>query len=126
KTLWAPDRRYAARADRLRWSPAIHVNQVGYMPNYPKKAMIGYYLGSLGELDLSGMSPLPFRLVESKTGTTVYEGRLAPRPDKGWTYANPPYQHVLEADFSPFRTPGEYRLWVPGLGTSLPFCIDAG
>src|SRR5262249_51471038 len=110
KTLWAPDRRYTARVDLLRFSPVIHINQIGYLPDYPKKAMVGYYLGSLGELDLAGMSPPRFRLVESRTGTTVYEGRLTPRPDKGWTYSTPPYQHVLEADFTAFRTPGEYRL----------------
>ena len=31
-----------------------------------------------------------------------------------------PYQKVLEADFSDFKTPGEYRLAVPGLGASFP------
>jgi hypothetical protein len=30
----------------------------------------------------------------------------------------------LEADFSAFKTPGEYRLFVAGLGTSFPFRID--
>ncbi|MBI4657817.1 MAG: glycoside hydrolase family 9 protein [Verrucomicrobia bacterium] len=32
----------------------------------------------------------------------------------------------MEADFSSFTTPGEYRLAVPGLGTSWPFRIDEG
>ena len=40
---------------------------------------------------------------------------------QGWTYRTPPYAKVLEADFSAFTTPGEYRLWVPGLGVSFPF-----
>src|SRR5262249_34920991 len=37
-----------------------------------------------------------------------------------------PYQNVWEADFTAFKTPGEYRLLVPGLGTSFPFVIDEG
>src|SRR6185503_7492373 len=33
------------------------------------------------------------------------------------------YQRVLEADFTALKKPGEYRLFVPGLGTSFPFFI---
>src|SRR5207244_5478616 len=33
------------------------------------------------------------------------------------------YQQVLEADFSALNKPGEYRLYVQGLGTSFPFFI---
>src|SRR5262249_18029400 len=36
------------------------------------------------------------------------------------------YQRVFEADFSSFKTPGEYRLLVAGLGASFPFFIDEG
>src|SRR5207253_8293760 len=86
--------------------------------------MVGYCLGSLGELDLPPGSP--FSLVDARSGDAVYTGRLAPRPDRGWEYAVPPYQKVLEADFSAFRAPGTYRLLVPGLGASFPFRIDDG
>ena len=41
---------FVSKVDPLRYSPAIHVNQEGYMPNYSKKAMVGYYLGNLGEM----------------------------------------------------------------------------
>ena len=41
-----------ATFDPARCSPAIHVNQEGYVPSLPKKAMIGYYLGDMGELDI--------------------------------------------------------------------------
>src|SRR5206468_2236854 len=47
--LWPASAQFIARHDPRRWSPAIHVNQTGYLPNAPKKAMAGYYLGSLGE-----------------------------------------------------------------------------
>ena len=30
----------------------------------------------------------------------------------------------MEADFSEYKVPGEYRLMVPGLGASFPFFID--
>jgi hypothetical protein len=124
-SLRAPlNARFVARADRLRLSPILHVNQVGYMPEYEKKAMLGYYLGSLGEFDLTGFTH--FQLLDSKTGKSVYAGELKPRLEKGWELPTPPYQHVLEADFSSYRVPGEYRLWVAGLGVSLPFRIDAG
>lgn len=123
-TLLLPSTRFVARANRLRLSPAIHVNQVGYIPEYEKKAMVGCYLGSLGELDLTGLSR--FHLLDSKTGKSVYTGALKPRIERGWTLTPLPYQHVLEADFSAYRVPGAYRLQVEGLGASLPFRIDAG
>jgi len=68
----------------------IHVNQVGYLPNYSKKAMVGYYLGSLGEMEL-GMTNAPlkgstngFKLIEAQSGKEVFQGPLVPRPDRGF------------------------------------------
>ena len=123
-TLWKPATRFEASAGALRLSPVIHVNQVGYVPAFPKTAMVGYYLGSLGELDLSALRV--FRLVEAGTGRVAFEGALAARRDHGFPYAVAPYQRVLEADFSGFRTPGEFRLVVPGLGASYPFWVHDG
>jgi len=116
--------KFTNAAAPLRYSPAIHVNQVGYIPNLPKKAMIGYYLGSLGELNTSLF--LSFQLVDARTGATVYSGSLTPRLDVGYSYTPTPYQQVMEADFSSFQTPGEYKLVVPNLGASFPFFIDPG
>src|ERR1700722_890925 len=45
--LWKPDVSFIAKADPLRLSAVIHVNQVGYATGAPKVAMVGYYLGSL-------------------------------------------------------------------------------
>jgi len=123
-TLWPASQVFTVSTDPLRYSPAIHVNQVGYVPSFPKQAQVGYYLGTLGELTLS---PAPgFALVETKTGQVVFKGTLAPRRDLGFNYSPLPYSQVLEADFSAFQSPGEYRLMVPGLGASLPFKIDDG
>ena len=110
----------------MRWSPAIHVNEVGYVPTLPKKAMVGYYLGSLGEMDISasdGGEPV-FKIIEAASGKDVFSGKLSRRHDIGFSF--PCYQNVFEADFSNFKTPGEYRLHVPGLGASFPFFIDDG
>ena len=123
KKLWPPGTHFTAKADPLRWSPAIHVNQVGYMPALPKKAMVGFYLGSLGELVLPD-DEQTFSLVDANSGKQVFTGKLLPRRDIGFPI--PCYQNVLEADFSNFKTPGEYRLQVPGLGASFPFFIDDG
>ncbi len=123
-TLWPTNLQFAVTVEPLRHSPVIHVNQEGYVPGFPKKAMVGYYLGNLGELDVD---PAPgFTLVDAQTGQEVFRGALSFRPDVGYPYTPLPYQKVLEADFTSFNTPGAYRLAVPGLGASHPFVIDEG
>lgn len=123
KRLWPDQTKFVAKADPLRWSPVIHVDQEGYVPNFVKKAMVGYFLGSLGEMKLSEPG---FNLVETSSGKTVFAGKLVSRPDVGYTYDVPPYRQVLEADFSEFKQPGEYRIQISGLGASFPFHIDDG
>ena len=120
--LWPATMRFSATMKPLRYSPAIHVNEVGYGPAFPKQAMVGYFLGSLGELDVSAETG--FQLIDARTGATVHQGKLTQRRDSGFDY--PAYQKVLEADFTDFKTAGEYRLTVPGLGASFPFFIDEG
>ena len=123
-TLWPTTMKFATTTHPLRNSPAIHVNQEGYSTGLPKKAMIGYYLGNRGELDLDVNAG--FKLVNAATGATVHTGTLTARKDVGYQYSPMPYQKVLQADFSSVTTPGEYQLVVPGLGASLPFVIDDG
>ncbi|HEY2329658.1 MAG TPA: glycoside hydrolase family 9 protein [Verrucomicrobiae bacterium] len=122
-SLWPPTMQFRATASPFRFNPAIHVNQVGYVPTMPKKAMVGYYLGSLGEMTVTTTN---FQIVDAKTRAVVFSGQLKPRPDIGYNYAPLPYQNVLEADFSSFTNAGEYKLVVPGLGASYPFFIDDG
>jgi hypothetical protein len=134
KKVWPGSFQFTARSDPLRWSPAIHANQVGYAPDHGKKAMVGYYLGNLGEMEIttvpsettntSAKSAQTFKLIEVDSGKEVFKGPLSPRPDRGFPYEC--YQRVFEADFSKWKTPGEYRLVVPGLGSSFPFFIDDG
>lgn len=123
-SLWGGTTRFLAVADPNRYSPAIHVNQHGYAPNFSKRAMVGYYLGNLGELPINAASG--FRLVDAVSGAQVHTGTLMWRRDVGFDYGPTPYQNVYEANFSSFTTPGFYRLVVPGLGSSLPFRIHEG
>ena len=122
--LWSTQLQFVARMIPFRSSPAIHVNQVGYVPAFPKMAMVGYYLGSLGEMEVPASNG--FKLVDARTSAPVHSGKLTLRRDTGYEYTPLPYQKVLAADFTEFKTPGEYRLVVPGLGASLPFFIDDG
>jgi hypothetical protein len=122
-TVWPATVIFALTADPLRYSPAIHVNQEGYVPSFPKKAMVGYYLGDMGEmLD----TPPVFSIIDVKTNAAVYQGALTLRQDSGYETTPLPYQQVYLADFSSFTTPGEYQIQVEGMGTSLPFLIDDG
>lgn len=122
KSLWDPEITFNATSDPLRWSPAIHINQTGYLPRFPKVAMIGYYLGSLGEMDLPGEHA--FQVIAADTGAVVFEGKLRLRPDAGFKVTPTPYQDVWKADFSAVTQPGTYRLEVPGLGASEAFLIN--
>jgi Glycosyl hydrolase family 9/Cellulase N-terminal ig-like domain len=123
-TLWSSNMQFVANANPLRFNPAIHVNQEGYLPNYAKQAMIGYYAGSMGEVPIS--TNAGFELADATTGAQVFQGALTARPDVGYEYTPTPYQQVYQADFSTFSTPGQYRLVVPGMGASMPFRIDEG
>ncbi len=122
--LWPASMQFKATAAALRFNPAIHVNQEGYVPTFAKKAIIGYFIGNLGELDVA--ATVGFKLVVAATGQIVHTGTLAARKETGYVYTPQPYQKVLEADFTSFATPGEYQLVVPGLGASLPFLINDG
>ncbi|MEO7298482.1 MAG: glycoside hydrolase family 9 protein [Verrucomicrobiota bacterium] len=122
--LWTNSVNFRASFDPYRFSPAIHVNQQGYHPDSTKKAMIGFFLGSLGELNLG--NNLLFSLVEEATTNVVFQGSCKTRADSGYTYSPLPYQKVWEADFSLFNTTGKYRLLVPDLGVSYPFAINEG
>jgi hypothetical protein len=121
--VWNETLIFESVADPRRFNPAIHVNQVGYLPNFSKKAMVGYYLGSMGEL---AVPTATFHLLDAASGAVRFTGPLTSRRDIGYTYSPTPYQAVLEADFSAFTAPGEYLLQVPGMGVSHRFQIHEG
>ena len=114
---------WEARVDADRVGPALHASELGYLPGLPKRAFVGFFAGSLGEM------PAPanrrFSVEPAQGGRAVLRGVLEPRPDEGMPGEPPAYGQVLQADFSALRTPGVYRLRVAGLGRSRPFRIDA-
>lgn len=122
--LWVAEVKFEASADPLRYSPAIHVNQAGYQTGFPKSAMAGYYLGSLGEMPVAGLQKTRAFVLIDAAGKEVFSGTLGLRPDRGFN--DTPYQQVLEADFTKFDQPGVYRMAIEGLGASMPFQIHDG
>lgn len=111
-----------ATLQETRLSRVIHVNPVGFSPQAAKRAFLGFWLGDLGELDLSAWNNVLFEVRRELEGTVAFTGLLEARPDRGFN-APAPYQQVLMADFSALTNPGRYVLQVPGLGRSLPFRI---
>lgn len=78
----------------------IHVDQVGYLTNYKKIAMVS------AEVE----DGTAFRLVDAKTGKIVFTGELSAA-----RYNPMSDENIRNADFSSFKTAGTYRLWVGGL-----------
>jgi len=122
-TIWPATVPFTLTADPLRYSPAIHVNQEGYVPSFPKKATIGYYLGDMGEMPVTAAG---FDVIDVNTNAVVFQGVLTLGQDVGYETTPLPYQQVYVADFSSLTTPGEYQIQVEGMGTSLPFLINDG
>lgn len=89
-------------------STTIQVNQVGFLPGAAKWAVV-----PAGGADR-------FEVIDASTGREVFSGRLSPAAR--W---KPAQESLRLADFSAFRTPGEYRLHVEGLPESARFVIDA-
>lgn len=85
----------------------IHVDQVGYLPQYPKVAVV-----------VAGKGAKEFKVVNTATNEIVYKGNLsAPRIDISSN------DTVRQADFSAVTTPGTYMVTVDGIGSSYNFKI---
>ena len=89
-------------------SEGIHVDQVVYLEDYSKVAMVS----------LQGDSK-DFSLVDTATGKTVYQGKLT---DKAYDEMSGEY--IARADFSDFKVPGTYKL-VAGGEESADFAIGS-
>jgi endoglucanase len=88
-------------------APAIHLSQIGFLPNGPKAAVV------------TGASATTFAVVGAERGDTVLRGALTPA--KAWAVSGE--ENVRRAEFGPLKRPGRYRLVVPGAGTSPEFEI---
>lgn len=85
----------------------IRLNQLGYYPDAVKKAVV-----------TDGNQNEKFQLLESKTGKVVFEANLSAQ--KTWELAG---EVVQIADFSVFKTPGTYQIYIEKTGFSYPFEI---
>jgi endoglucanase len=91
-------------------TPAIRIDQVGYLPEGPKYAMV-----------VTTAAVTRFEVRSVNGGKTVFSGELgSPVVDENSGDA------VRSADFSRLNQPGHYLIHVPELGDSYPFEIGAG
>ena len=108
-------------------SPLFRINQVGYMPDAPKYAYAGAWLGTAGALPLhKDFSDTKFEVIDAATGRVAFIGDLRTRPNDPRTTSGTPFtgEEVLELDFTPLKKPGRYYLFVKKLGRSWEFRID--
>ncbi|WP_284615024.1 glycoside hydrolase family 9 protein [Aquabacterium humicola] len=93
-------------------TPAIQVNQVGFLPGAAKWAVVPAAVPTV--------VPAEFALIDAASGREVFRGPLAAA-----AHWEPAQEALRLADFSGFRIAGEYRLRVEGLPESARFVIDA-
>ena len=87
-------------------SKEIHVDQVGYLTEYPKTAVV------------TDSGQTSFSVVNTKTGKVVYTGNLSSS-----VYDKSSGENVQQADFSTVKAPGTYKV-VVGDDASYPFKIN--
>lgn len=107
-------------------SDAIKINQVGYSPEAGRKfAYAGAWRGDLGPLPMKQFVGKNFDLVDTATGKTVFSAPVKLRANDPVSKQGAPFtgEETLELDFSPFKTTGNYRIRIPGVGVSIPFTI---
>jgi hypothetical protein len=131
-------------------SRAIKVNQVGYCGDTVtcKKAYVGQWLGFLSDApnwedrayDPVNKKSVPwdltFHVIDANdaSSTPLYTGTATPRcltedEDRKQHHLYKQYnliqsgEKVWELDFTEFGTPGEYQIYIPGIGYSWPFKI---
>jgi hypothetical protein len=110
---------------------AIHVCHEGYPVIGPKKAYVGLWLGhSIGGASGSTNAVLstetPWQLVRTSDGTTVASGNLVMAKPQSASHQNDLNYNgcdIYEADFSSFGGVGDFRLEIPGVGSSPAFPI---
>ena len=124
-------------------SVAVHVNQVGFVPNLAKKyAYVSQFMGIGSDakpmrLDIDHLEGAKFHVVDAKDRQKIlFTGRISKRRDfetekpterdfkrYGLPHDDAIGSDVWECDFTSLNEPGEYVIAVEGLGTSYPFEI---
>lgn len=113
-------------------SRAIKVNQVGYLPDAPRKfAYLGAHLYDVGPMDCSDYTT--FDVVNAATGAVAFTGPITLRDDNGRIEplvedndpsTVPPLitgEKVYELDFTGLKATGRFFIRIAGVGRSWPF-----
>jgi endoglucanase len=115
-------------------SLAVHAIQTGYRPDDPyKRAYLSFWMGVDKDGHSGSCTPKAesFELLDA-AGKTVFTGKaelakadgadeqISVHEKQDYTKAA-----VYRLDFSAFSAPGQYRVFVPGIGTSGPLRIAA-
>jgi endoglucanase len=102
-------------------SRSIKVNQVGYLPDAPKKyAYLGAHVYGVGPLTFTATT---FQIVNSDTNQVAYTGNIVLR-DSNKLLANGRMltgENVYEMNFSDFTETGNYFIRIAGVGKSWTF-----
>lgn len=84
----------------------IKLNQLGFLPAAAKWALV------------PEVPAADFELIDARSGARVFSGKLSAA-----ALWEPAQERVKRADFSAFKTPGQYQLRIAGVADSHPFVI---
>ena len=117
-------------------SLAVHTTQIGYRADDPfKRGYLSIWLGTSAGTGAGGAFHYPaglkFHLLDDAGGKEVFSGAVEmakAATDKELMFKDMNFNgtDVLRMDFSSFRRPGRYRLYVEGIGCGYPFEIGPG
>ncbi|MEE2787856.1 MAG: glycoside hydrolase family 9 protein, partial [Myxococcota bacterium] len=141
-------------APTVRWTPAIQVNQLGYLPaGLSRRAYVSYWLADFAAMALDG-NEQDFTVYEvidgdgdiavdselaltSTNDPVVFEGTLRRRSDADANPGEPgrqgtddrygghySYASVYDVDLAAILDPGRYYIVWEGVGRSWPFTVD--
>jgi hypothetical protein len=93
------------------YSDMVKVNQIGYLPNDRKLAIVGY--------ESSTTTPTYFQVKDAATDSVVYTGSLVSDTacDSSWDGTG---DTVFHADFTSYTTPGRYYVYLPEISQTSP------
>jgi hypothetical protein len=108
-------------------SRAIKVNQIGYLPTAGRKfAYLGMWLAAAGPLPTKKWFDKEFYIVDEKDDTVAYTGKIQLRMNEQYYTGEGNHiplngEQVCQMDFSDFKTPGKYYIYIPDVGRSWSF-----
>lgn len=126
KHLNIPECTFVYNPKKMR-SEAVHVSHIGFRPDDPAKvAFLSLWMGSGGPMDYK--EKIPFYLIDEKNDEIVFKGEVRltknrSEKDENAYGNNFNGTNVYIMDFSVFRAPGRYRVYVEDVGCSYPFEI---